>query len=165
MPNKYEREIEEILRNMDRTEPRPGLGNRIRAFNRPRERTPRQTRIAAPSSELLMLVGIVLALIAAGLAFEAGDVAIAGVPITGVLAVVGFICLAAGLVVGWRGRFRPLTAAQPTTWRNDQTTWRDDKVIEMTPRSRRGPFASLNTQVRILRLKLRYWRTHRRGEE
>ena len=41
MPNKYEREIEEILRNMDRPEPKPGLGNRIRAFNRPRPRRPR----------------------------------------------------------------------------------------------------------------------------
>lgn len=157
MPNKYQREIEEILRNMERTEPRSGLGNRIRAFNRPRERTPRQTRIAAPSSEVLMLVGIVLALIAAGLAFEVGDVAIAGVPLTGVLAVIGFVFLAAGLVVGWRGRFRPLAASKPTTWR-------DDNVIEMTPRSR-GPLANVNTQMRILRLKLRYWRTHRRGEE
>lgn len=156
MPNKYEREIEEILRNMDRTEPRPGLGNRLRAFNRPRERAPRQTRIAAPSSEVLMLIGIVLALIAAGLAFEAGDVVIVGVPINGVLAVAGFLCLAAGLVVGWRGRFRPLAASKPTSWRGDN-------IVEM-PR-RRGPFAALGTQVRILRLKLRYWRTHRLGQE
>lgn len=157
MPNKYEREIEEILRNMDRTEPRPGLGNRIRAFNRPRERTPRQTRIAAPSSEALMLLGIVLALIAAGLTFEAGFVVIVGIPINGVLAVVGFVCLAAGFVAGWRGRFRPLSTYKPTT------TWRSDNIVEM-PR-RRGPLSALNTQMRILRLKVRYWRMHRTGQE
>ncbi len=29
MPNKYEREIEEILRNMERTEPKPGLGQKL----------------------------------------------------------------------------------------------------------------------------------------
>lgn len=157
MPNKYEREIEEILRNMDRTEPRPGLGNRIRAFNRPRERAPRQSRIAGPSSEVLFLIGIVLALIAAGLTFEAsGDVLLGPVSINGVLAVVGFLFLAAGLVVGWRGRFRPLTAYKPTSWRGDN-------IVEL-PR-RRGPLSALATQVRILRLKLRYWRMHRLGQE
>lgn len=157
MPNKYEREIEEILRNMDRTESRPGLGNRIRAFNRPRERAPRQSRFAAPSSEVLMLIGIVLALIAAGLKFLAsGDVLIGPVPIGGVLAVAGFVCLAAGLVAGWRGRFRPLSTYKPTTWRGDN-------IVEM-PR-RRGPFGALATQLRILRLKVRYWRMHRLGQE
>lgn len=157
MPNKYQREIEEILRNMERTEPRPGLGNRIRAFNRPRERTPRQSRIATPSSEVLMLLGIVLALIAAGLKFEAsGDMLIGPVPVNAVLAIVGFVCLAAGLVVGWRGRFRPLSTYKPTTWRTEN-------IIEL-PR-RRGPFSALATQVRILRLKVRYWRMHRMGEE
>ncbi len=154
MPNKYEREIEEILRNMDRTESRPGLGNRIRAFNRPRERAPRQTRIAAPSSEVLMLLGIVLALIAAGLTFEAGDVRIVSIPINGVLAIVAFLCLAAGLVAGWRGRFRPLSTYKSTTWRGEN-------IVEMP---RRGPFSALVTQVRILRLKIRYWRMHRAGE-
>lgn len=156
MPNKYQREIEEILRNMERTEPRPGLGNRIRAFNRPRERGPRRARFAAPSSETLMLLGIVLALIAAGLTFEAGDVRILSVPINGILAIVAFVCLAAGLVAGWRGRFRPLSTHKPTTWRGDN-------VVEL-PR-RRGPFNALATQVRILRLKVRYWRMHRLGEE
>src|SRR5258708_15247257 len=29
MPNKYERELEEILRNLERTEPKPGLGQRF----------------------------------------------------------------------------------------------------------------------------------------
>lgn len=156
MPNKYQREIEEILRNMERTEPRPGLGNRIRAFNRPRERAPRRAGTAAPTSEVLMLLGIVLALIAAGLTFEAGYVQIVGVPISGVLAVVAFVCLAAGLVAGWRGRFRPLSTYKPTTWRSEN-------IVEM-PR-RRGPLSALTTQVRILRLKVRYWRMHRLGEE
>ncbi|HEX6796732.1 MAG TPA: hypothetical protein VF116_03340 [Ktedonobacterales bacterium] len=156
MPNKYEREIEEILRNMDRTEPRPGLGNRIRAFNRPRERAPRQTRIVAPSSEVLFLIGIVLALIAAGLTFEAGYVALAGISINGVLAIVGFLFLAAGFVVGWRGRFRPVTSYKSASWRGDN-------IVEL-PR-RRGPLSALATQARIVRLKVRYWRMHRLGQE
>jgi hypothetical protein len=29
MPNKYEREIEEILRNMERTEPKASLGKKL----------------------------------------------------------------------------------------------------------------------------------------
>ena len=35
MPHKYQREIEEILRNLERTEPRQDLGERIRPFTRP----------------------------------------------------------------------------------------------------------------------------------
>jgi hypothetical protein len=156
MPNRYEREIDEILRNMDRTEPRPGLGNRIRAFNRPRERAPRRTRLTAPSSEGLFLIGIVLVLIAAGLTFQTEQVQIVMIPVSGVLALVGFVCLAAGFVAGWRGRFRPLNTYQPPTWRQDN-------IVEM-PR-RRGPFNAVVTRFRILRLKLRYWRMHRVGKE
>ena len=62
MPNKYQREIEEILRNMERTEPRQGLGDRIRAFNRPRPRPRRELHWALNASETCILIGIALVL-------------------------------------------------------------------------------------------------------
>ncbi|MGO8950809.1 MAG: hypothetical protein ACLQUY_24780, partial [Ktedonobacterales bacterium] len=70
MPNKYEREIEEILRNLDRPEPKTGLGSRIRAFNRPRpKRARRAWEIGLSASEVFLLVGIAVILLSAGLAF------------------------------------------------------------------------------------------------
>ena len=74
MPNKYEREIEEILRNMDRPEPKTGLGSRIRAFNRPRPRRARRAwDIGLSASEVFMLLGIAVIMLAAGLAYFWGD--------------------------------------------------------------------------------------------
>jgi len=164
MPNKYQREIEEILRNMERTEPRPGLGNRIRAFNRPRERARRELHLPLSTSELLLLIGIALGLLAAGLTFymagltSGGQVPLPlGLTVNGVLAVAGFACVVAGLFVGWRGRFRGLSTSRPTTWRSE-------KIVEMRP-ARRGPFSAFATRLRILRLKVRYWRMRRLGEE
>jgi hypothetical protein len=150
MPNKYEREIEEILRNMDRTEPSPSIGDRIRAFNRPgpRARTanPRFTLRMRPQDALL-LTGILLALIGAGLAYylPSPQVGIQSY-ITGVLGVLALISAVAGLIVGWRARFRP---APVNAWRGERPT----------PIHRFRPFAMIATQARIIRLKWRYWRT------
>src|SRR5579859_6509626 len=75
MPNGYEREIEEILRNLDQTDHAQGLGERIRAFNRPAPRT----RIARPRlrlrlsrSEAFLALGVALALLGAGVRFYFG---------------------------------------------------------------------------------------------
>ena len=150
MPNKYEREIEEILRNMERTEPRQGLGNRIRAFNRPRE-TPRRDRpsIALSRAELFLLIGIVLALVAAGLAYyTSGQFQVGPVYVPAVFALAAFASIVVGLAIGWRDRFRGITSSNSQRWRGG--------VIDITPR--RGPFNALVTRFRILRLKFRYLR-------
>ena len=159
MPNKYQREIEEILRNMERTEPpRAGLSDRIRAFNRPRPRPQSGWRGALNATESLFVLSILLALAAASVTFYLGQVVIVRLPViedvtlNGILALGAFIALVAALFRGWRERFR-LSSSTPN-WRGN--------VIEMRP-ARRNPFSALVTQFRIFRLKFRYWRT--RGKE
>lgn len=158
MPNKYEREIEEILRNMERTEPpRQGLSDRIRAFNRPRPRPQRGWRTPLNATEALFVISILLALAAASLTFYLQQVVIANLPVigditvNGILALGAFIALVAALFRGWRDRFR--IGSSTPSWRGN--------VVDMRPR--RNPFNALMTQFRIFRLKFRYWRT--RGKE
>lgn len=165
MPHKYEREIEEILRNMDRTETRPSIGERIRAFNRPR----RRSRVpwggtSLTWTEILFLVGVFFALAAAGLTYYAGGRQVPlltdWLTVNGLLATIAFVCILVGLVLGWRDRFRGLTPSLPAnrTWRGAST---ESNIVELRP-ARRGPFGALVTRLRLIRLKLRYWRTHGR---
>jgi hypothetical protein len=146
MPSRYEREIEEILRNMDRAEPRQGLGDRIRAFNRPRRS--RGPRTLLNMTEVLLAIGIALALAAAGLVYYNQ----LPTTISGVLGLAAFACIVLGLAVAWVDRFRRPRVTQ--TWRGT--------VVDMTPR-RRNPFTFVATRLRILGLKLRY-RRHRERE-
>src|SRR5215831_17627153 len=76
MSNRYQREIEEILRNMERTEPKPTFRERLnmRMRGQPRRPEPMRPRPAAPSlhlnfttSEWCFIAGILLALVAAGI--------------------------------------------------------------------------------------------------
>ena len=159
MPNKYQREIEEILRNMERTEPpRQGLSDRIRAFNRPRPRPQRGWRTPIKATEALIILSVVLALAAAAVTFYLGQVVIVTLPIVevitvnGILALGAFIALVTALFRGWRERFR-LGSSTPA--------WRGNVVNMHSPR--RNFFGALATQFRIFRLKFRYWRT--RGKE
>ena len=150
MPNRYEREIEEILRNLDRTEPRQGLGERIRAFNRPRPAPRRPApRVALTRVETLLLIGIGCGLVAAGLTFYTNTQTY----VSGGFAVAGFIAIVLGLVIAWDERFRGAS----------RTTWRGNNVVNMAPARRRNPFSAIATQFRIFRLKLRYWRTRGKG--
>lgn len=141
MPNRYEREIEEILRNMDRTEPRQGVSERIRAFNRPRQPKPRGIKTPLTRIEIFILLGIVLILVAAGIAFTRGEQSI----VTGSVALAGFVLFVLGLAQAWLPRiFGPRSTP---VWRGN--------VVDMHP-PRRNPFSVIATQFRILRLKLRY---------
>lgn len=150
MPNRYQREIEEILRNMERTEPRQGLGERIRAFNRPRPAPRRGPRVTFTLTriETLLLLGIAFAFVATGIAYYANGATY----ISGGFAVAGFIAIVLGLVIAWNERFRG----------GSRPTWRSN-VVDMTPPRHRNPFSAIATQWRIFRLKLRYWRN--RGKE
>ena len=174
MPNKYEREIEEILRNMDRPEPKPGLGNRIRAFNRPRPRRPRHFgAFGLTACEVFLLSGILLILFGAGLrdfyganqptfGFLAKDA------LTGIVASSVSCCFVVGLVIGWRSGFSGsrfpttnwrsttnYTSAPPATSNSSGT---ENKVVRIQTRRNRNPFSAIATQIRILRLKMRYQR-------
>jgi hypothetical protein len=150
MPNKYEREIEEILRNMDRTDDGQSLGDRIRAFNRPSPRLrlvgPR-IRLRLSASEALLVVGIGLALFAAGFAYYFSGRSFTDV--IGVIGVVGLLCLLLGLGVGWSERFG----------HHSSPSWRGQPA--QNPRRFR-PFSPIATQFRIMRLKWRYWRSRGR---
>jgi hypothetical protein len=174
MPNKYEREIEEILRNMDRTEPKPGLGNRIRAFNRPRPRRPRRLgTFGLTACEVFLLSGILVILFAAGLRYFFGTNQptfgfLAEDALTGFIALLGFVLFVVGLVIGWRSGFsgggitstnwRSTTNYNNVTSRSDSGSASENKVVRMQTRRRRNPFSGIATQIRILRLKMRYQR-------
>jgi len=154
MPHKYEREIEEILRNMDQSEPRRGSGERIRSMPRPastpdRARGRPTTRIHLTSVELLMVLGIFLALVAAGIAYTAKPSLV-----TGAIGVVAFGVFAFACVAGWMALSQG--ARGPRTWRGTPT---EPSPISMR---QRGFFSEVATQMRILRLKWRYWRSHER---
>lgn len=143
MPNRYQREIEEILRNMERTEPRQGISERIRAFNRPRQPKPRGIKTPLTRVEIFMLLGILLILIGAGISFTTGYQTL----LSGLVALAGFVFFVLGLVQSWFPRLFGSRSAP--IWRGN--------VVEMRP-VRRSPFAIIATQFRILRLKLRYQR-------
>jgi hypothetical protein len=103
-------------------------------------------KLRLTSSELLLLGGVVLALAAVCLAYYDGrDL------FSGLLGIAAFVAIVGGLVVGW------MSAARPTY----PPVWRNDNVVTMRPR-RRGPFNDLMTQMRIVRLKVRYWRMRNR---
>jgi hypothetical protein len=144
MPNRYEREIEEILRNIDRTEPKQGLGDRFRAFNnRPKaSRAPRRFHLPLDGTDLLFLLGIALALVAAGITFEGGDFP---TPITGGIAIAAFVVIVCALGAQWMSRFRGPSMSKQ--WRGN--------VVDLSTR-RHNPFSGIVTRFRIIRLRFRY---------
>lgn len=145
MPHKYEREIEEILKNMQRNEPQPSAGERrSRGFPRPAGGSGFHLGLSA--SELLFLLGIAFALAGACAVWFVGNQG--GTPISAVLGMTGFVLFIAGLIVAFQASRRP----PPPVWRGN--------VVEMKTH-RRGPLDEIATQIRLLRLRLRY----RRGRD
>ncbi len=145
MPNRYEREIEEILRNLEQTEPKPGLGqkfgDRFRRRPGPRMRT-QQTRPFTgniSTAERLLLAGVIAALLAGGYAYLATPNIL-----TLLLAIISFVCLI--LVACSQFLFQP-HRPQPVRYGN----------VTITP-LRRGPLSMIHTQWNLLKLKMRYRR-------
>lgn len=155
MPHKYEREIEEILRNMEKTEPRRSVSDRIRSIQRPPtrgggQRPPRAARLNL--SETLLLLGVGLALLGVIFGFyHIGD--IHSETIAGAIAVAALALFASGLIVSWARATRP---APPPVWRESS---RESNIVDMNRPQRRGFFSNIATQARILRLRLRYRRS------
>ncbi|HET8853393.1 MAG TPA: hypothetical protein VFN02_12785 [Ktedonobacteraceae bacterium] len=147
MSNRYEREIEEILRNLEQTEPKSGLGQKLsgRFRRKSKYRTPTR-KTGLPSihfslSEWFLLIAVVAALIAGGYAYELGEPTL----VTGVVALVGALCL---VLVVLSSFFRSNRSTQSTRYGN---------VAPL----RRNPLSSIKTRWNLFLLKLRY----RRGKQ
>jgi hypothetical protein len=169
MPNKYQREIEEILRNMERTEPRQGIADRIRAFNRPAARRgPHWPSFSWRPGfpETLLIAGLVLALFAAGASYYLGGPRL----LTGIVGLAALALLLAGLIIGWMDRFGMRGTARggggPRWHPRPMDSPRDAPRSSSSPsrpfafQATHGfqPARMVATQFRILQLKWRYWR-------
>lgn len=147
MPNRYEREIEEILRNLETTEPKPGLGQRFgeRLRRKPDYRV-RRPRRGFPSlhlrtSEWFMILAVIAALIAGGYAYAVGPNIV-----TAIFAIVGAVCLILTVLSALNLRSR--------TSRHSATS---SPYIKVTP-IRRNPLSNIATRWHLFLLKLRYRR-------
>ena len=147
MPNRYEREIEEILRNLETTEPKASRGQKL--GERMRQRPPvRKRRQPGPSLHLratdwFLLIAIVTISIAGGFAY-----ANAGAnTITGIVALVGRVCLI----------LLALSSFVSYSRRSPQSS----RYGNVTP-LRRNPLTGIATRWHLFRLKMRY---RRRNEQ
>jgi hypothetical protein len=147
MPKKYEREIEEILRNMERSAPKPTLGQRIR--RRPEGRSRGASRLPSFNfgfPEWCLLLAWAAALIAGGWAYA--HVSFAGEDgtslFTGVLAAFSVVCLLFVVLSSFLSRSR--FPGRPSAG-----------IGNVTP-MRRNPLSSLRTRWNLFILKLRYRR-------
>jgi hypothetical protein len=146
MSNRYEREIEEILRNLEQAEPKPGIGQKFSGRQRrdpgrrvnPRPRFSLSFRLS--TSEWLLVAAVVAALIAGGYAHLRGTVDYFSIA----LASIGVVCM----VLVALSQFILLP-------KRDRATRYGN--ITITP-IRRGPLSSFKTRWNLFMLKLRYRR-------
>ena len=145
MPNRYEREIEEILRNLEHTEPGTSRGQRTRErVHRspgPRIRQRRSYSLNLSPAEWLLIIAIVTALVAGGYAFTLRSAGPGGI-LTPLLAAVSVVCLL--LVALSHYIFR---SGNPRSVRFGNTT--------VTP-LRRNVFSNMKTRWHLFMLKMRY---------
>jgi hypothetical protein len=145
MPNKYEREIEEILRNMERTEPKQGLGQKLggrirrKSDSRSNVRKRADLSLHFGVSEWCLVIAVCASLFAGGWAFAHNSPDI----FTGVIAVIGAACLAIVIILPFMSRSR--YSAQSGA---------SGKVTPI----RRNPLNSISTRWNLFMLKLRYRR-------
>ena len=148
MSSKYEREIEEILRNTHMDDGRPSVKDRLRAMNR---RPPRRAATALRvGPELWLGLGLVLAFVAATIRWII-QVTDPTKPweewLIGGLATLGFLLIAFTIIGGW-------IAAR----RGSSQSWRGSPLTGGRGPGPR-PFADPRTLWRLLKLRLR----HRQG--
>ncbi len=151
MSNKYEREIEEILRNLERTEPKAGFGRR--AGERQRRKTPSRRGMSMPHltfAEWCLVLAIVAALSAGGWAYvyQRDNLIIGGNLITGIIALIGAFFIA--LVALSSFIIRP---------RYPSSTRRSPNITSIRP----NVFRRLGTSWHLLMLKLRYRKRNDQG--
>jgi hypothetical protein len=149
MPNRYEREIEEILRNLEHTEPKSvrgqRSGERIRRSpsQSPRPRQRKSVSLSFSTTDWLLIIAIVAALVAGGYEFTLNSAGPGGI-FTPILVAISMVCLI--LVALSYYLFRPRS---PRSVRFGNTT--------VTP-LRRGFFSNIKTRWHLFVLKLRYRR-------
>lgn len=129
MPNKYEREIEEILRNLERTEPKASFGQRVSGRMRRRTGVRRGTpTLRLNFSEWCLAIAIVAALSAGGWAYANNG----GNLVTGIIALIGAMCVAlaatSSFLVRQRyssssGRYTNVTSLRNTPFRRLAANW------------------------------------------
>ena len=141
MPNKYEREIEEILRNLERTEPKASFGQRVSERMRRKPRARRSMSLPKLSfAEWCLIIALGTALAAGGWA-QATHLDNGGNLITGILALIGAVCVV--LVAVSNFLTRPRYNSQSTRYNN-------------VTRLRNNPLRRMATSWHLLLLKLRY---------
>lgn len=144
MPNRYEREIEEILRNLEQTDPKQGRGQKFDDRRRRKAvppRRPRQRRtfsLHLTMSEWLLIVAVGAALVAGGYSSVTDTQTI----FTGIFASFSMLCLI--LVMFSQFLFQP-RQNRPATYK---------KVTAI----RRGPISRFKTQWNLFMLRMRYRR-------
>lgn len=139
MPNKYEREIEEILRNLERTEPKARFGQRVSGRIR-RKAGPRRS-LSLPqlsASEWFLVIACVTALAAGGWVQSQHDL---GNAITGAIALISVACIMLVAISNFVGRPRYQSSSA--------------RYNNVTP-IRRNPLRRVVTSWQLLMLKLRY---------
>jgi hypothetical protein len=153
MPNRYEREIEEILRNLEQTEPGAGqnqkFGDRLRRKRNVR-RSGNRRPISSPhftTSEWLLITSVIAALIAGGYAYLQPKPDPITDIITGVLACVSLVCL---ILVALSHFVFNRSRVQPSRYGN----------VTITP-LHGNIFSNIKTQWNLLMLKMRYRRRNR----
>ena len=142
MPNRYEREIEEILRNLDQPEAGQKFGKRFNRKAGPRMHVPQpRFTFTLSSSERLLLIAIGAALIAGGYAYLRNSPDM----ISLVFALVSVVCL----ILLIYSQFQTGTAYRSRPQRYEHIT--------ITP-LRRDPLSLLRTRWNLFQLRMRYRR-------
>jgi hypothetical protein len=144
MPNKYEREIEEILRSLDQSAPKPRLSQRLRRKTTER---PRGQKRSLPTfnfglSEWCLIIAWVAALIAGGWAFAQHSLDGNGDLFTGGIALISLGCLVMVVILA----FMPHSRYPGHTRTGNVTTMHSN------------PLSSLSTRWNLFLLKRRYQR-------
>jgi hypothetical protein len=148
MPNRYEREIEEILRNLEQTEPKTGRGpkfgdrqRRKQSLRRSSSRRP-MSSLHLSTTEWLLVAAVITALVAGGYAYiQETNI------VTGILASISLLCL---ILVALSHFVFNRSRPQSTRYGN----------VTITP-LRRNIFSSIKTQWNLFMLKIRYRRRNR----
>lgn len=149
MPNRYEREIEEILRNMEHTDPKSEQRFAARMRRKPappRTYQRRSISFTLSTTEWLLIIAVTSALLGSGYVFTLRSPGPGGL-LTPALAVISMICVI--LVALSYYVFRPRSPRSPRSVRFGNTT--------VTP-LRRGFFGNLKTRWHLFILRLRYQR-------
>jgi len=148
MPNKYEREIEEILRNLESTGPKASRGQKFgenfrrKSSNRPLSRGWNYYLLRLKPTDWFIVAAVVGALIAGGVAYARGG----AVFVTGIIAILSFLCLLAAIL-------SPFISRPPS-----RRYTREGNITRL----RFNPFRGIVTRWNLFVLKRRYRRKNDR---